>query len=87
MKKTTGLMAVFVIAVTVTLPLSAGCNDCDQNGFPESIIPCANRAINQTMDLTSKTVEPVDFDTDGEPQLDEAAPMAVAPGCDEHASE
>lgn len=74
MKKPTILLAVLSILTLSALPHIVGCNDCDRDGFPESLVPCENGTMapsNQTISAkTADTNTPVDYDTDGEPSID-----------------
>jgi hypothetical protein len=75
MKKSAILFVVLAAFAATLVPLTA-CNDCDENGFPEAILPCNNRAI-----IRAKPADPagpVNLETDGEPQLDAAEPTADA---------
>lgn len=71
------ILFVALAAFAATLvPLTAACNDCDENGFPEAILPCNNRS-----NIRAKPADPsgpVDLEADGEPQLDAADPTADA---------
>ncbi len=63
--KKTGLCCTMLAGLAAcVLPLTSGCLDCDENGTLESFLICRNRTA-----VLMKSVEPTDFDHDGELDL------------------
>jgi hypothetical protein len=74
MRKSAIPFLVLAGLAAMILPLTSACNDCDENGFPGSILPCNNRS-----NIRAKPVEPagpVDLEADGEPEIEAAEPSA-----------